>query len=308
MPLLVHTIGHSFTSNGTEAHVIAHDLGPGWQSTTSGVGGMGAIGIAAQVGAWPYLLHPTSGKVPASGPVRVLLDYGEGPGKVTQWPLLWNSDVSDSTLGTGQNNDGGSGIRGTLEGIPGELTITRPPGTTGGTGHLAGDVYEFTRDEPGDALAMDSGEFVPTYAQTQFGGIVVVQAAINSLSDMDGTEKAVAAIIKHIGHDRWIVVGEWLGANDTEGTDTRAAITAWNRRAAHRWGDHFVDIQGYAVSRGLAEEGIVPTAEDEDDIARGVVPSSLRRDGLHPNGPGFEVIGGLVADRIRELGWVAPTP
>ncbi|VXB24533.1 hypothetical protein ARTHRO9V_130189 [Arthrobacter sp. 9V] len=296
------TIGHSFTSNGTEADYLRTALG--WPShATLGVGGEIASTIAARIGALVWELHPVGGSIPTTGPVEVQLDLeGRGIALNTAWPLLW------SNVATGQNNDGLTGLRGSLAGIPGKLTITRPAGTTSGAAHLAGDQYFFTRDTAGAATPCARASFMPSFAQTAVGGVVIIHTAINGLglpdsAESDDTFGVVQAIIDWLPHDRWLVIGEWCGATGAPGTTAGDAVMAWNRRASHRWGRRFVDINSFALTHGLATAGITPTAGDVTDIATGIVPRSLRADGLHPNGAGYSVITAATSPRVRALGW-----
>ena len=303
---LVHTIGHSFTSNGTLADYIAAQLGSGWTGTTSGVGGETSQGIAARAGAAAWMFHPIGGSIPASGDVDVSLDLGgHGPDVNAYWPLLWNG-AGTTHLGTGQDNDNTDGIRGTLAGVPGTLRIARPAGTAASVGHLSGDRYYFRRNASGVTVPCKRAIFRPTYVATQLGGVVVIMAAQNNIIELDRVMFNFSAIIDTIPHDRVIVVGEWNASTAPPGTTIGDAVIAFNKAAADRWGARFVDVRDYARRYGLSDAGITPTSGDNTDIAAGVIPRTLRRDDIHPtqaSTAGYMALARPIAERITALGW-----
>lgn len=304
---LVHSIGHSFTSSGQEANAVAHLLGPSWASTTSGVGGESVAAIAARVGAVPWVLHVDGGAIPAAGRVDVLLDQGgKGVDKNRAWPLIQNG-AGENTRGTGQNNDGMPGIRGTLAGVPGALMIDRPAGTLPAAKHFSQDVYFFERDEEGAAVELKGGKatFKPSYIPSQLGGIVLIHAAYNELNDVDDAIATIQKMIDLMPTDHWLVLAEWPKISPK--TETGAIIVQFNQAAGKKWGTHFVDTYTYARTDGLKDAGVEPTAEDRADIADGLVPGSLKvEDKFHPNDLGFQVIARAVVDRLEKLGFAKP--
>ena len=66
----------------------------------------------------------------------------------------------------------------------------------------------------------------------------------------------------------------------------------------------FVSSREYMIAHGLKEAGIVPTVQDEQDIANGIVPSSLRSDEAHFNSYGYQIYLNLIHRRLKELGYV----
>ncbi|MBK6886817.1 MAG: hypothetical protein IPH03_10485 [Tetrasphaera sp.] len=303
-PHLVHTIGHSFTSNGAEADSVAKLLGASWAHTTSGVGGESARAIAARAGAIPWDLHPEGGRIPASGKVEVAL-YQDGqpfPSEET-WPLVGNG-AGENTRGTGQNNEGISGILGNLAGVNGRLLIDRPAGTVRLTKHLEGDRYYFERESPGDVVDVEAAPFLPSYGPSQVDGVVLISAARNSLprSDISDVIATVDKIIGTIPSDRWLVLAEWSEFPVT--SDAGNKVADYNDQAKQHWGDHFVDTYTFAREEGMAYLKLAPTAEDVQDIAEGKIPRTLQlEDHLHPNQRGYDVIARAVVDQMVKLGF-----
>lgn len=305
-PHLIHTIGHSFTSSGAEAQSVAKLLGPSWTYTTSGVGMDTALGIAARAGAVPWELHPTGGQIPATGKVEVtLFQNGKPYPEDETWPLIGNA-AGENTRGTGQNNEGTVGILGTLAGISGRLLIDRPYGTAPMTSHTAGDRYFFERDSPGDDVVVTDAAFLPSYVQSQLGGVVLINAARNSLpqTDISAVIATIDKIIALVPSDRWLVLAEWSGEESLTSEEGKAVID-YNAQAKAHWGDHFVDTYTFARDKGLDFLTLPPTPDDVQDISEGKIPRTLQRnDHLHPNERGYEVIARCVVDQMIKLGLV----
>ncbi len=306
-PHLIHTIGHSFMSNGAMADAVAKLMGPSWAHTTSGVGGETALGVAARAGAVPWVMHIDGREIPASGRVLVTLDQGgQGIDKNQSWPLLGNG-AGENTWGTGQNNEGIMGILGTLAGVDGRLLIDRPAGTVQLSPHQQGDRYYFERTSPGDVVRAAQATFHPTYVASQLGGIVLIEAARNSLpsTDIDSVIQTISKIIAVVPSDRWLVISEWSEYAVT--TPQGRKVADYNKAAAEKWGDHFVDTYTFAREKGMDYLHLPLTAQDRQDVADGKIPESLQLDDhLHPNQRGYDVIARAVVNQIEALGIAAP--
>lgn len=55
------------------------------------------------------------------------------------------------------------------------------------------------------------------------------------------------------------------------------------------------------ILHGLKEAGLEATPEDEEDIANGIVPRSLRADTSHFNTLGYQIYLNLIYRRGKEL-------
>lgn len=69
------------------------------------------------------------------------------------------------------------------------------------------------------------------------------------------------------------------------------------------FGNHYINLRDYMVTRGLKDASLNATAEDMDSIKQGTVPPQLMTDGTHFNVYGCKLIAGLIADKMRELGY-----
>lgn len=78
---------------------------------------------------------------------------------------------------------------------------------------------------------------------------------------------------------------------------------AWDSTLQGLAGANYFDIRQWLITNGLAAAGVTPTAQDNTDIANGVVPSSLRIDNVHPNANGNVAIAKALTDTIKSKGW-----
>lgn len=146
---------------------------------------------------------------------------------------------------------------------------------------------------------------VPTFARfagSDFTGKVVVifvgqnGVSFTGLSGVDARIAIIDSMIKHIGHERYVILGLTSGTDSSREADD-------NQMLAH-YGNKFFPTRKLLVDYGLTINGLTPTAQDTADIAAGTVPSSLRSDGTHMNDYGYIAIGTMLADKICSLGYV----
>lgn len=71
----------------------------------------------------------------------------------------------------------------------------------------------------------------------------------------------------------------------------------------HEFGEHFINLRQYMITRGLADGGLKPTKEDLESIAKGQVPPQLLSDKTHFTNIGYKEIARLVFEKMRELGY-----
>ena len=251
-----------------------------------GVGGEAALSILARQGGEPYRMVPQGGEVPASGPVDVTLYRPPG------WPGL----------------QGSKSWSGTLSGVHGTLSLIRDPNATQYV-HSDLDRYVFTRDAAGDAVTVDRpSPFFMDFAETAREDIAIFWIGRNDAysATADYVVGAVERAIQYLTplDKRYLVMGVSIGAGETVGTAKRDNIEYMNRRLRDRFGVRYIDVPGYLVEYGLQDAGFTPTPQDTSDIANGIVPDSLRSDGVHLNSAGNQIIASIVAKRLRELEWI----
>lgn len=232
-----------------------------------GVGGEKMRTIAGRQGGYPMLVNPCT--IPASGGVAVTLKSCDD-GEVA--PLLQVPTRS------GINPCSINGIIGTLS--------------------YATGVYTFTRTTAGDSSVIAKPTALITNASKEnVKDINVIWIGANDGYDVDvddliGIIKSMIDYSKHRKKE-YIVVGLSTGW-----TENRAVV---DKRMLNEFGRRFINIRKYLVDYGLADAGISPTAQDTTDISTGVVPTSLRVDGVHFTEAGYTVIGTQIYNRLAEL-------
>lgn len=151
----------------------------------------------------------------------------------------------------------------------------------------------------GDAITVPK---IASFRGSDFTGKVVVifvgqnGATFTGLTGVDARIAIIDSMIKHIGHENYVIMGLSTGTNTSREADD-------NQMLAH-YGNKFFPTRTLLVDYGLTINGLTPTAQDETDIANGTVPTQLRSDGTHMNAYGYTAIGKMLADKIRSLGYV----
>lgn len=275
--------GDSLTAQGWPA-ILDAGLPSSVTVRNHGVGGESAQTIAARQNALPFLMLPVGESIPASGGVTVtILDGG--------WPLL---------QGDG-NPDGG--MVGTIAGIEGTLSLTQPSGPS--YTHLADDVYTFTRTTAGGVVPVTRpAPFYTLYGDARRSDVTIIWAGRNGgSSDPDLAVDQIDSMVQRLAPatPRFLILTIPTGRYDYTVTGWATLNTALKRK----YGRRCVDVLSYLVQYGLVDAGIHQTSSDTLDIAAGVVPSSLRSDGVHLTTAGRTVVANLVGRRLVELGFAA---
>jgi len=280
--------GDSMTAQGWDVY-----LAPAIGRTVykCGVGGETSSGIAARTNAMPYLMLPAGGAIPASGGVTVTLTSAGGG---TPWPLLQGAGTPDGQM------------RGTLAGVPGVVTLTKP--TVALPTHGADDYYTFTRDTAGTSVPVTRPmPFFYTNGEARRGDITVIWAGRNNFTEDNGDRafRDIKAMTDYLNtlDKRFLVLAVHNGTGEGAGTVNYPLITGLNARLLAEYGRRFVDHRRYLVQYGLADAGITPTSQDTADVTADTVPASLRADSIHQNEAGKQITAKQVELRLKEMGW-----
>jgi len=234
-----------------------------------GVGGETSATIVGRLGPLPFLLTPVGGEIPASGSVPVTLTGTDG-GAVA--PLLQGS--------AGINPCTWLGVDGTFS--------------------YSGGTYSFTRSTPGAAVPVPRPAPLITAAKAHRDDIMIMWWGQN-----DGTNDATDIIARQKAAIQWLspLDKRWLVCGLT--TSSLSYRAPMHAQFLAEFGRRFVNLHEYLASyAALAEAGITPTAQDDIDIANGVVPTSLRSDSTHLNAAGYTLVANCIYARLLEFGWV----
>ena len=179
-----------------------------------------------------------------------------------------------------------------LDGIHGTLNLVEPSGSS--SNWQADNYYTFARTTAGTQITFDRPKpFYLDVAAPRLGDIHIIWIGQNGPS----TARAISdakAIIQHMQalDKRYLVVSKPTSTD----ADDSLFFAEFGRR--------FVAARKYLVQYGLQDAGITPTAQDNIDIANGVVPTSLRADAVHWTAQGYTILANILFNRIKELGWI----
>ena len=199
--------------------------------------------------------------------------------------------VALSVLPLGQ--DGADGLALTAPSVDVLEIAGRPAGQLAGSlagvaGLLQTDPaghWRFAPSAPdGAALARMAGRqlFVPSEGVALRQAETWIWAGRNNLRAGDTVLRDIAAMIAFLGHDRYLVAEVLPSARDTPAQHRH--LDRLNRSLAEIHGTRFVPLIAALQAAG---DG---SAQDEQDIAAGLVPSSLRSDAVHLNDQGYRIV------------------
>ena len=169
--------------------------------------------------------------------------------------------------------------------------------------------YSFARLSPGAEVQVTEGSEIITSASSRYLDYIPVIF----LGTYDGQYTTVDQLIAYqkaiINHqtrnqDRYLIIGPYyLDSRWDHGTTQD--LNTFETALLQEYGDHFINVRKYLCSDGLADAGLTATKQDTDDIAHGLVPSSLRStaDPSELNATGYKLVGTLVYNWMDRLGY-----
>lgn len=91
------------------------------------------------------------------------------------------------------------------------------------------------------------------------------------------------------------------------GSEGRASLDSWNQRLREEFGDRFASpVASFFADpeQTMRESGLTPSQQDFDDLGKGILPASLRKDDLgHFNAAGSRVWAHYMFQEIKKRGW-----
>lgn len=227
-----------------------------------GFGGQTSTQIAARAGVVPTRAFVAGDSLPRSGTVRLA---------AIEPRLISSSSRMDE-------------IEGRLAGRAGRLT------------RGAGDGYEFIVSPSGQETPAPPGSlFVP---ETSDAGkcVLVLWAGHN---DMPAFAKILANIdavlepyVRRRAH--FLVLSVLNTGLEPVGSARFAAVMRINQTLAQKYGSDFIDLRRYLMDQALTDANLPADDEAKASLAKGLIPSSLRKDWIHLS----DLVDGLVAKYI----------
>lgn len=214
------------------------------------------------------------------------------PANQTAVKLCQPNEYLESNLGTNS-----------LLSIAGDMTGINPCYINGVIGDLLkvddgnGIYYTFTRYNDGKEIVIDRPTRIFFYSTDRYNNSILC-LLIGQNGGYSTEEELVEQIrnaIRHNNSGKYIILGLTTGSN-TE----RASLEKTMQNA---FGLHYLNTRKYLYMYGLSDANIKPTTQDKNDIKNGIVPNSLRSDGVHLNDKGYTVLGNIVYKKGVELGY-----
>lgn len=244
-------------------------------------GGNSTLEMASLIGAYPIDVEPVT--IPASGGVTLQISS----------PVSQDIYGAERGFYPGRQGDIGFVNPYTLGGIEGNIVHTGD-----GSGSSTNHTYTFTRCVNGSALSLTrQEEMMPSNYNDLDQRIKIVWLGTNDTPQDIGVDKWLMMLDAVIGNSkRFIVIGMTAKVIMSD-------IASINQAAFNKYGSHFLDIRDYLLKYGLQDAGITPTAQDEQDLAEGEIPSSLRIDIVHFNSYGYQIVGQQVYKLGKKLNY-----
>lgn len=241
-----------------------------------GVGGQRTDEIAARQGGVPALLTVAGGTIPESGSVTVTA----------------SANLAARTT-----------VPGTLAGVSGSVkNITNADSTT---------TIIFERTAPGTAVPVPARTpFYPDDGVAYAGRTVTLWAHVNSVAAGHSVPFIVTryrAMVDYLTpRTKRVMVLEGIpGTGGTTGSAERARLDGVNNALAAAFPGYYLPVIAYLQSAAaFTAAGITRTADDDADIAAGIIPRSFRSDFLHLNAAGNTALAAHIHTTAQERGWL----
>lgn len=132
-----------------------------------------------------------------------------------------------------------------------------------------------------------------------FGERAIFWVGRNNYFFPDAVKLDIAAMVAALTNDDFVILGVLNGdynSNETKGALGYNVITGLNADLSAAYGEHFIDIRQILVDSYKTN-----SIGDIADNVAGLVPRSLRLDGIHLNRDGVAIVARTVADRFTVI-------
>lgn len=266
--LLADMAGYSYNNSSTNAPA-AHSV------NNFANGGEKVCDIAVRYGSLPVYLNPVT--IPAGTTQQACTVFSDGGDNFDalgiKWAMMNPCYVEGKQCYLRDSSAGGNNktIAGTASGDT-SLEITRPA-----------RIIPYNGAQPRNrAVIIQMG------ANGGYGGTIESFCHIvdQMLEMIPSTEK------------RYLIISTFT-------TTWISDYAAAEKYLAYKYGRHYINIREYLINYGLDDNELVPTAQDEADMAAGKVPHSLCVDfNIHMNTYGTTSQAKCVYQRLNELGYL----
>ena len=274
--------------------VLQKILGDDYEVINCGVGGENTLTIMGRQGAYPFILaHDVT-----INSKDCALENFMGNTDVPAFLSSYNNEVCYPLLqhkSSAKIND--CMIQGGIYELSAESNIWRV-----GDGYGKAYNYFITPKVPSDKqIVLKKGSAIHTYAMKNLRNAycnIIFMGENGGFKDVKDLIKQIKAMIIYSKCNRYIVIG-FHKCNAVIPNMKRMYEMEDSLQQA--FGKHYLCIRKPLVQKGLQFANLQATKVDEDSVRKGVVPPQLLVDGLHFTSKGYEFIGDLVSQKMKEL-------
>lgn len=274
--------------------VLQDNLGDDYDVINCGVGGENTLTIMGRQGAYPFVLaHDVSINTKESG-----LDNFIGNNDIPSFLSSYNQEVCYPLLqhqSSAKLND--CTIAGSNYNFYADSKIWR-------VGNGYGKAFNYFINPLASSnkqIVLKKGSAIHTYAMKNLRNAycnIIFMGENGGFKDVKDLIKQIKAMIIYSKCNRYIVIG-FHKCNAVIPNMKRMHEMEDSLQQA--FGKHYLCIRKPLVQKGLQFANLQATKVDEDSVRKGVVPPQLLVDGLHFTSKGYEFIGDLVSQKMKEL-------
>ena len=224
------------------------------------------------------------------------------PAETESVQIFFTNENGEQVLPLTQGDVGVNNV--TIAGVEGKLSLDLESYQS-----RHSNIYYFTRLTPGAEVTVEPGTEIITSASDLYRDYIPVIFLGTYDGEYSTVEELIAyqkAIINHqiANQDRYIILGLYYMKNRWD-YGLSADLDTFETAMLQEYGDHFINVRKYFCSDGLTDAKIGATAQETRDIAKGLVPTSLRSaaEASELNARGYRLLGELVYNRMDKLGY-----
>lgn len=159
--------------------------------------------------------------------------------------------------------------------------------------------YYFTRREEGEAYMVSEGTELITFASGKWKDYITIiymgaNGGYSDIADLIYQQHAIIDSLEENNH-RFLVITS-TGEDRKTHMDVETAMEK-------EYGEKYLNLRDYLCSEAMEDFGIVPTEQDLMEMEQGIVPSSLRQDGIHYNELGTKAVAYCIFEKLCSLGY-----
>lgn len=168
---------------------------------------------------------------------------------------------------------------------------------------ITGENYQYMfecTEEKYAGKTIGKGTILTTEGKTKYNRCITVifmgtNGEYTSADDLINQCREIVEMHYNQNKDRYLILGLTIGTKEEYQWMDDAMMEAFGKR--------YVNLREYLSLVGMEEAGLEKSAADKEYIDKGAIPPSLLSDHVHLNKHGYNLIGKIVYERMRELGY-----